>query len=101
MLEVEIESLEHLGDLLDEYLIRALWILYTMFNVYPPYGTRPRFDDLVNMLYDNLASGDIDIKFIVSDSGEVEGVVFIGLDTLGMVVSRKTIYLRWIKTIEV
>ena len=101
MLEVEIESLEHLGDMLDEYVMRAFWILFTMYNVFPPYGNRLSFDELVDLLYKYLAEGKVDIRFILSASGEVEGVIFIGLHHMGMVVSRKTVYLRWIKDIEV
>ncbi len=101
LIEVDIESLEYMGDLLDEYLIRALWILYTMFDVYPPYGFHPHFEELVNMTYEKLSSGALDVKFILSTDNEVEGVIFIGLDSLGMIVSRRIIYLRWIKKIEV
>lgn len=101
MIEVKIEHLESLGDLLDEYLLKALWILYSMFTIFPPYGIHRSFDDLVNLLYENLAKGLIDIRFIVTHEGEIEGVVFIGLDNIGMIVSRKTVYLRWIKEIEV
>ena len=101
MVEVKIEYLESLGDLLDEYLLKALWILYSMFTVFPPYGVHYSFDELVNVLYENLAKGLVDIRFIVTNDGEIEGVVFIGLDSMGMIVSRKTVYLRWIKEIEV
>ncbi len=101
MIEVEIEALEHLGEMLDEYVLKALWILYALYTPFPPYGVYPSFDEVVNRLYRALSDGDVDIRFVISPYDEVEGVVFIGLDKLGMVISRKTIYLKWWRDIEV